>query len=73
MPALKRIVDFAHSQGTKIGIQLAHAGRNASTFAPAGAFVTRKIQKTLADEDHGGWPDNGTSISTTDDIARLSY
>jgi 2,4-dienoyl-CoA reductase-like NADH-dependent reductase (Old Yellow Enzyme family) len=28
------IVDFAHSMGTRIGIQLAHAGRKASTFVP---------------------------------------
>ncbi|KAF5371446.1 hypothetical protein D9757_009978 [Collybiopsis confluens] len=31
---LKQIVDFAHSQGQKIGIQLGHAGRKASTVAP---------------------------------------
>lgn len=31
---LKRIVDFAHSQGQLIGIQLSHAGRKASTVAP---------------------------------------
>ena len=31
---LKNIVEFAHSQGQKIGIQLAHAGRKASTVAP---------------------------------------
>ncbi|KAK7206615.1 hypothetical protein BZA70DRAFT_274682, partial [Myxozyma melibiosi] len=31
---LKRIVDFAHSQGQKIGIQIAHAGRKASTMPP---------------------------------------
>ncbi|KAF7340125.1 putative NADPH dehydrogenase C23G7.10c [Mycena venus] len=31
---LKRIVEFSHAQGTKIGIQLAHAGRKASTYAP---------------------------------------
>lgn len=30
----KRIVDFAHSQGTLIGIQIGHAGRKASTPAP---------------------------------------
>ncbi|TCD67420.1 hypothetical protein EIP91_012392 [Steccherinum ochraceum] len=30
----KRIVQFAHSQNQKIGIQLAHAGRKASTVAP---------------------------------------
>ena len=31
---LKRIVEFAHSQNQKIGVQLAHAGRKASTVAP---------------------------------------
>ncbi|PWY82402.1 FMN-linked oxidoreductase [Aspergillus eucalypticola CBS 122712] len=31
---LKKIVDSAHSQGQLIGIQLSHAGRNASTVAP---------------------------------------
>ena len=31
---LKRIVEFAHSQSQNIGIQLAHAGRKASTVAP---------------------------------------
>lgn len=31
---IKRVVDFAHSQNQKIGIQLAHAGRKASTVAP---------------------------------------
>lgn len=31
---LKRIVDFVHAQGAKIGIQLAHAGRKASTLPP---------------------------------------
>ncbi|WP_161883596.1 NADH:flavin oxidoreductase/NADH oxidase [Deinococcus alpinitundrae] len=31
---LARVVDFVHQQGAHIGIQLAHAGRKASTFAP---------------------------------------
>ncbi|KAL4960340.1 NADH:flavin oxidoreductase/NADH oxidase [Aspergillus stella-maris] len=31
---LKRIVEFVHGQGQRIGIQLAHAGRKASTVAP---------------------------------------
>src|SRR5690606_9854786 len=31
---LKRIVDFVHRQGSKIGIQLAHAGRKASCEKP---------------------------------------
>ncbi|KAF9098171.1 hypothetical protein BGX29_007757, partial [Mortierella sp. GBA35] len=33
IPGLKRIVDFVHAQGSKIGIQLAHAGRKASVKA----------------------------------------
>ena len=48
---LQRIVEFAHSQNQKIAIQLAHAGRKASTVAPwldVGALAT---------EDVGGWPD----------------
>lgn len=31
---LKEIVDFVHSQGAKIAIQIGHAGRKASTVAP---------------------------------------
>jgi 2,4-dienoyl-CoA reductase-like NADH-dependent reductase (Old Yellow Enzyme family) len=31
---LRRIVEFAHSQGQHIMIQLGHAGRKASTVAP---------------------------------------
>lgn len=31
---LKEIVDFVHSQGSKIGVQLAHAGRKASCDLP---------------------------------------
>ncbi|KAF8912469.1 hypothetical protein BGZ58_005795, partial [Dissophora ornata] len=31
---LKEIVDFVHVQGSKVGIQLAHAGRKASAEAP---------------------------------------
>lgn len=30
IPAIKRVVDFVHNQGGKIGIQLAHAGRKVS-------------------------------------------
>jgi len=47
---LQKIVEFAHSQNQKIGIQLAHAGRKASTIAPwlSGG--------SLATEEVGGWP-----------------
>lgn len=47
---LKKIVEFAHSQGQKIGIQLAHAGRKASTHAPwlgHGAVATEAVGETI--------------------------
>lgn len=49
---LKQVVDFAHSQGQKIMIQLAHAGRKASTVAPwlSGGEIAGK--------DLNGWPDD---------------
>lgn len=43
---LKKITEFAHSQNQKIGIQLAHAGRKASTVAPwlsFGAVATKEV------------------------------
>lgn len=52
MAPMKEVVEFAHSQGQKIMIQLAHAGRKASTLAPwlsSGA---------VAGKDVNGWPDN---------------
>ena len=49
---LRRIVEFAHSQGQNIGIQLAHAGRKASTLAP---WLSNGA---VADEHVNGWPDN---------------
>ncbi|MCL3861364.1 NADH:flavin oxidoreductase/NADH oxidase [Actinotalea sp. K2] len=47
--AWSRIVDFVHDQGAHIGIQLAHAGRKASTSRPWEA-----TQGTVAPQD-GGW------------------
>ncbi|KAL8744488.1 MAG: hypothetical protein Q9190_003267 [Brigantiaea leucoxantha] len=52
MEPLKESVEFAHSQGQIIGIQLAHAGRKASTVAPwlhRGAIAPKEVN---------GWPDN---------------
>ncbi|KAJ5101399.1 hypothetical protein NUU61_003621 [Penicillium alfredii] len=48
---LKQVIDFAHSQGQKIGVQLAHAGRKASTLPPwvGGGTATDAV---------GGWVDN---------------
>lgn len=47
----KKIVEFAHSQNQNIMIQLAHAGRKASTVAPwlsSGAVAGKELN---------GWPD----------------
>ncbi|KAF9270584.1 NADH:flavin oxidoreductase [Marasmius fiardii PR-910] len=54
---LKRIVNFAHAQGVKIGLQLAHAGRKASTYAP---WVQQKVgfgSRNVASKEENGWPD----------------
>ncbi|KAF8069077.1 hypothetical protein FPV67DRAFT_1491012 [Lyophyllum atratum] len=49
---LAQIVEFAHTQGQKMAVQLAHAGRKASGTAPW-------IQgDALSSEEVGGWPDN---------------
>jgi len=48
---LKKIVEFAHSQNQKIGIQIGHAGRKASTVAPWLSFSATATKET------GGWPD----------------
>jgi len=48
---LRTIVEFAHSQGQKIGIQIGHAGRKASTVAPW-------LGGSIASEAAGGWPEN---------------
>lgn len=51
---LKPIVDFAHSMGTKIGIQLAHAGRKASCLPPWS-------DHPMASKEEGGWECVGPS------------
>ena len=54
VPKLRDIVAFVHAQGAVAGIQLAHAGRKASTARPweGGRPITR---------DHGGWVTVGPS------------
>lgn len=49
---LRRVVEFAHSQSQKIMIQLAHAGRKASTVAP---WLS---SGDVAGEDLDGWPED---------------
>ncbi|HEY0971126.1 MAG TPA: NADH:flavin oxidoreductase/NADH oxidase [Gemmatimonadales bacterium] len=48
VPMLARIVEFVHSQGAVAGIQLAHAGRKASTARPWDGGLP-------VDPSHGGW------------------
>ena len=53
---VRRLADFLHSQGQKLGIQLGHAGRKASMVAP---WLTEEWGKpALATEDANGWPNN---------------
>ncbi|KAJ4294940.1 NADH-dependent flavin oxidoreductase [Collariella sp. IMI 366227] len=47
---LRKHVDFAHSQGQKMAIQLSHAGRKASSVAP---WLSRGA---IASPSAGGWP-----------------
>jgi 2,4-dienoyl-CoA reductase-like NADH-dependent reductase (Old Yellow Enzyme family) len=48
---MKRVIDFVHSQNQKIGVQIAHAGRKASTIAP-----WKMNEGVIATEKVGGWP-----------------
>lgn len=52
---VRAVADFIHSQGALCGLQLAHAGRKASTVAPFIASQQRK-RSVRADESVGGWP-----------------
>jgi len=51
---LEQIVSFIHSQGSRAGIQLAHAGRKASMSLPFGG-------ERLLGPDEGGWQPVGPS------------
>jgi len=72
MDPLKRIVKFCHAQGTKIGIQLAHAGRKASTHAP---WVQKKLPKgspETATAEENGWPGNGMLLRALIQMQKLN-
>jgi 2,4-dienoyl-CoA reductase-like NADH-dependent reductase (Old Yellow Enzyme family) len=58
IPPLKRVVDFVHSQGQKIGIQLCHSGRKGSMVPPWLAKGNPMEWFPLATEAEGGWPDD---------------
>ncbi|KAH8119859.1 FMN-linked oxidoreductase [Phellopilus nigrolimitatus] len=55
---LQRIVNFAHAHDTMIGIQLAHAGRKASTYAPwvhSDVAHSWSAPNYTVQKDEGGW------------------
>jgi len=54
---LKELTTFAHSQNQKIAIQLAHAGRKASTVPPWLSFAATAL------EDQDGWPNSTVAPS----------
>ena len=56
------IVDFIHSQGAAAGIQLAHAGGKASTYAWLPAHASAGRRGNLGARD-GGWETIGPSAS----------
>jgi 2,4-dienoyl-CoA reductase-like NADH-dependent reductase (Old Yellow Enzyme family) len=73
--AFRPVIDFAHSHGVKVGIQLAHAGRKASTMLPWD-------DHRIASADEGGWQAVSSSATafegypvprelTTQEIAEL--
>ncbi len=61
--AWRRIVDFVHAQGVAIGVQLAHAGRKASTYRP---WAAESGSVPAAD---GGWTAVGPSAVPFDGYA----
>lgn len=54
--AIRKVADHIHAAGGKVGIQLAHAGRKASTVAP---WLGKERGKMIvAGDDVHGWPDD---------------
>ncbi|KTR04350.1 NADH:flavin oxidoreductase/NADH oxidase [Curtobacterium luteum] len=61
--AFRPIVDFVHSQGAAAGIQLAHAGRKASTFRPW------ESEHGSVPVEQGGWQTVAPSADAFDGYA----
>ncbi|OJJ45248.1 hypothetical protein ASPZODRAFT_69760 [Penicilliopsis zonata CBS 506.65] len=57
---LQKTVAFLHSQGAKVGLQLAHAGRKASTLPPWISAQARAQGTRIgkADRSVNGWPED---------------
>lgn len=60
----KPVVDFVHSQGGKIGVQLSHGGRKSSTWA----LHTSKALTAIGKEA-GGWADQPEKIISASAIS----
>lgn len=54
---LRKLTEFAHSQGGLIGVQLSHGGRKSGTLAP---FISAQMGQSSAKAPaaDGGWPDD---------------
>jgi 2,4-dienoyl-CoA reductase-like NADH-dependent reductase (Old Yellow Enzyme family) len=52
--SFKKVIDFAHKNNVKIGIQLSHAGRKGSTMRPWDNYK-------IANEADGGWQTSSAS------------
>jgi len=63
VPALKRVVDYVHSQSSHLSMQLAHAGRKASKVAPW--LIAVRGQWITTHPSVGGWPDRIVGPSPT--------
>lgn len=66
---LKQITDFISSYGAVPGIQIAHAGRKASTMNPW-KIGNRHVKKALSNEE-GGWDVVAPSAIAFSEIARM--
>jgi len=55
MEPIRRIATYVHSQGQRLGIQLGHAGRKASTVAP---WLVARGRSRVVTKVEGGWEDN---------------
>lgn len=62
--AWSRVVEFVHSQGAAIAVQLAHAGRKASTYRPFVGEPTGSVP-----EPEGGWQAVGPTEAPFEGLA----
>jgi 2,4-dienoyl-CoA reductase-like NADH-dependent reductase (Old Yellow Enzyme family) len=59
--AWRRVTDFVHARGALLGVQLAHAGRKASTYPPFAVAPDGQARHGSVPMSDGGWPTVGPS------------